>query len=487
MVAHKTVSLLAGSFLFFFVMGGNAHATTGGCATESTLFAVEYLGSCGYEQTDDFTLTADSYVTKIRIWYDSTRSPNGISATLTGPNSLNTSQVTTLGDCYAGWCEGNFIVNGTLSAGTYTITTSDATVCSNPSGASTLVVYGCSAAQNATVDDCIFNWIEDNFPQVVAPPDSQSNASGTLYYRWYAQTQSYLATESSTAHLYYLGPLSGGAVLDLGAITTWQTYANCTGGAGGDGAEEEIGNYIDLVFGLATNTLNGGLAGQLTPILSALTGGSSTCPTVTHNVNLSGGLSNLPNPMLATVNYGNGCTSTTGDQMAGSASLTVSNFTMSNSLISGDITLNISNIRQNGQAIADGTVSGNISYRLTTPATGSGTLLLTNFLTTTGSRINGTIDLGMAASAITIGLDISSSNEVDADLNLTVTSNGDRYVINTTTPGTVNQYTVTVSNVVFDAAQCNTYPISGTTTFSQGAEQWTVTFNGNCDGSYSIQ
>lgn len=116
------------------------------CTTETTLQNSTYIGACSYEQSDTFTLASSSYVTWVRIWYDTAKSPSGISATLTGPNNFTITQATTKGGCYAGWCEGKFIVNDTLAAGTYTVTASASSVCRDPSGASTLIVHGCAAS-----------------------------------------------------------------------------------------------------------------------------------------------------------------------------------------------------------------------------------------------------------------------------------------------------------------------------------------------------
>ncbi|MBS4096473.1 MAG: hypothetical protein KGZ83_06505 [Sulfuricella sp.] len=136
---------LAVAVLCLFTFGTAGANQFEACTSEIKLYEYSYLGACGYEQTDTFTLSSSSYVTWVRIWYDSAQSPSGISATLTGPG-VSLSQTTTKGGCYAGWCEGKFLVNDTLPAGTYTVTASAASVCRNPSGASTLVVYGCAAS-----------------------------------------------------------------------------------------------------------------------------------------------------------------------------------------------------------------------------------------------------------------------------------------------------------------------------------------------------
>lgn len=144
-----TTSLFRGfaaAVLCLFALGTASANQFETCSTEKTLYEYSYTGACGYEQSDTFTLSSSNYVTWVRIWYDTAKSPGGISATLTGPGGLTLSQTTTKGGCYAGWCEGKFLINDTMAAGTYTVTASAASVCRNPGGASTLVVYGCAAA-----------------------------------------------------------------------------------------------------------------------------------------------------------------------------------------------------------------------------------------------------------------------------------------------------------------------------------------------------
>lgn len=123
------------------------------CASESNLYEIPYLGACSYNQTNGFTLSAPSYVTRIRIWYDTSKVSGALSATLSGPDGLSMTQTTTKGGCQWSWCEGWFTVNSTLAAGTYSVKASSPYVCANPSGASTLVVYGCADSSSSTAFD----------------------------------------------------------------------------------------------------------------------------------------------------------------------------------------------------------------------------------------------------------------------------------------------------------------------------------------------
>lgn len=140
--------------------------TTGGttsntCSGNDALFKIDYLGACSYEQSDTFTLAQASYVTKIRLWYNTAVNSGNLNATLTKPDGSTLQQTTTKGDCYTSWCEGNLIINAVLPAGSYTVTTSNtpASVCRNPSGDSTIIVYGCPGGSTGTGTLPVDQWV----------------------------------------------------------------------------------------------------------------------------------------------------------------------------------------------------------------------------------------------------------------------------------------------------------------------------------------
>ncbi|MCX7176074.1 MAG: hypothetical protein NT159_19555 [Proteobacteria bacterium] len=72
--------------------------------------------------------------------------------------------------------------------------------------------------------DCLFNWAETSFPNFFAPR-ALSLSADPYYYRYYSQTNAYLAIASS--RLYYLGPVSSGTVADLGDVVTWYATSGC--------------------------------------------------------------------------------------------------------------------------------------------------------------------------------------------------------------------------------------------------------------------
>jgi sugar lactone lactonase YvrE len=75
--------------------------------------------------------------------------------------------------------------------------------------------------------DCLFNWAEKQYAQYLSPAGATSATLSDYYYRYYSGTNSYLATKSSDNHLYFMGPATGNAIADLGAVSTWVTQAGC--------------------------------------------------------------------------------------------------------------------------------------------------------------------------------------------------------------------------------------------------------------------
>jgi hypothetical protein len=75
--------------------------------------------------------------------------------------------------------------------------------------------------------ECLFGWAERTFPDWFAPGGAASNTLAPYYYRYYSQTNAYLATSSADNHVYYLGPLSPNSILDVGPLAGWLSAAGC--------------------------------------------------------------------------------------------------------------------------------------------------------------------------------------------------------------------------------------------------------------------
>jgi len=133
-------------------------------------------------------------------------------------------------------------------------------------------------------------------------------------------------------------------------------------------------------------------------------------------------------------------------------------------------------------------VNGSLSFNMNN-STGSATINLINFLTPTGGTANGTVRLTISsATSYLLSVDVSDSVDLSVDLDIAVTMEADdRYTINTTSSGTINQYTVVFDNIVFDSAACENYPVGGSAVFSSGGENWTATFDSSCDRNFTLQ
>ena len=80
-----------------------------------------------------------------------------------------------------------------------------------------------SSGYNAT--ECLFNWAEESYASLFAPVGQFTKVSSNFTYRYYPDTQSYVAVSSTDNHVYYQGP--DGNRLDEGPLPAWLAKANC--------------------------------------------------------------------------------------------------------------------------------------------------------------------------------------------------------------------------------------------------------------------
>ena len=79
----------------------------------------------------------------------------------------------------------------------------------------------------ATSEDRLFNYLEAQFFEYIAPASQPSATAYGYYFRYYPQTVSYLGIKDGM--LYYAGPASGGSILELGSVQDWLATAIAAG------------------------------------------------------------------------------------------------------------------------------------------------------------------------------------------------------------------------------------------------------------------
>lgn len=84
-----------------------------------------------------------------------------------------------------------------------------------------------SMAQRA---DCVFQWGEQQFPELFVSPPLFSVGLGDYLYRPYAANTIYLAVRESDQHLAYLNTRSPEGLQDLGPLANWLTPSGCQRG-----------------------------------------------------------------------------------------------------------------------------------------------------------------------------------------------------------------------------------------------------------------
>jgi hypothetical protein len=93
------------------------------------------------------------------------------------------------------------------------------------SGLDELNLNSITAPIVATDADKVFAWAEKSYPTVFAPTSQFSQTTPGYRYRVYGGGHCLAVNDSGTASLYYLGPLSNNAVLDLGPLSEWLLQA----------------------------------------------------------------------------------------------------------------------------------------------------------------------------------------------------------------------------------------------------------------------
>ena len=78
-----------------------------------------------------------------------------------------------------------------------------------------------------TSADCVFNWGEHHYAELLTPATGRSQTLAPYYYRHYTGTNSYVGISSQDDRLRYMGSASNDQMLDLGSMATWKQSAGC--------------------------------------------------------------------------------------------------------------------------------------------------------------------------------------------------------------------------------------------------------------------
>jgi hypothetical protein len=148
----------------------------------------------------------------------------------TGPGTLTSTPagITCGTDCSESYASGTKVTltakptTGATFSGWSGACSGTAATCTVTMDAAKTVKAGFTA-QNPS--DCIFDWAERDFPQYFAPAKASSAYYQNYYYRYYATTGVYLATNDNI--LWALGPPTGNVLLSLGPMSNFLQAAGC--------------------------------------------------------------------------------------------------------------------------------------------------------------------------------------------------------------------------------------------------------------------
>ena len=78
-----------------------------------------------------------------------------------------------------------------------------------------------------TSADCVFNWGEHHYANLLTPAPARAQTLAPYYYRHYPDTNSYVGISSQDDKLRYMGSASNNQMMDLGSMATWKQTARC--------------------------------------------------------------------------------------------------------------------------------------------------------------------------------------------------------------------------------------------------------------------
>ena len=294
--------------------------------------------------------------------------------------------------------------------------------------------------------------------------------------------------------------------------------------------EEEIKQYLDLIFGLSS-----GFSGDLKELTKVFSDKNvvTTSPAKLDLESLLAGT-----PITITADFGSGYTMESGSVMAGNAQIVISNVKFGDTGMGADFSGTFNDVTKDGDPFVTGQVSGEILIAGTAEEGNShitGQIILTD-LQLNGQQLSGTIQISGTMESTEInddddefsiilrltftdfisGADTIHSGYVDIDSIMigpalfqpksgsgTITTNlqtskglvrmgmrlaptqSGALILATTAPGTMGPYTVSINDVTMDLESCPNYPTEGNMSFSKsGGATGVVTFTGACDGSY---
>lgn len=82
-----------------------------------------------------------------------------------------------------------------------------------------------NAASAQTDIECVFNWAQTFYSNLLSPPVSGVQSSPPYTYRYYPATNAYLGVSSADNHVYYLGP--EGTLQDVGDLSALLAISGC--------------------------------------------------------------------------------------------------------------------------------------------------------------------------------------------------------------------------------------------------------------------
>jgi hypothetical protein len=198
--------------------------TTESCVITAPPQGTYYILLMGYAAYSGVTLTA-SYATTLSAY------SLGIATSGTGTVTSSPAGIDCGTDCIESYLSGTSVTLTATPAAGASFTgwggacSGTATSCTLTMAASVTVAASFADATQTAAADCLFGWAERSYADWFAPAGTASQTLAGYYLRHYTASQSYLGLLDG--RIYYLGPLTGNGLVDLGPLADWLGAANC--------------------------------------------------------------------------------------------------------------------------------------------------------------------------------------------------------------------------------------------------------------------
>ena len=202
--------------------------TVTGVAVGSCIIAANQLGNTNYNDALPVTQTITVGKGNQAIAFGAAPtvtvgSTGALSATGGKSSNAVTFSSTTPAVCTTSGTNGSTVTG--LSAGICTVTAYQSGNANYNDAETASLTFSITNIMWSLATECLLNWAENSYPDLLAPAGSPTAVWNTYNYRHYSVSDSYVGVSTVNNHVYYMGP--DGNLQDVGSLSDWLPKAGC--------------------------------------------------------------------------------------------------------------------------------------------------------------------------------------------------------------------------------------------------------------------